>query len=126
MRKLLFLLLIFIGTSCSVEKSIEKGEFDAVISKLGDDPNKNTTEQNVTVGDAYRNSNRLIEAIPFYQAAVNEGTPNESANLYLAQGLKAEQKYEESRIVLEKYLTRARSEEIKKRAEKEQYYRYSI
>ena len=65
-------------------------EFDAVITKLGESPDKNTVEENIMVGDAYRKSNRPVEAIPFYQAALKEGTPEEEVNLYVAQGLKVE------------------------------------
>ncbi|MEM7297217.1 MAG: hypothetical protein AAF391_03000, partial [Bacteroidota bacterium] len=115
---LLFTLLIFIG-SCSIEKSMQNAEFDAVISKLGGEPTKNTAEENIMVGDAYRKSNRPVEALPYYQAALKEGTPEEAVNLYVAQGLKVEQKYVEAERVIEKYLPRARNEDIRKRAEKE-------
>ena len=98
---------------------MNNAEFDAVISKLGDNPEKNSPEQNIMVGDAYRKSNRLAESIPFYQAAIKEGTPEESANLYLAQGLKVEQKYEEAEKILNSYLPKARDEKFKKMAEKE-------
>lgn len=98
---------------------MNNAEFDAVISKLGASPEKNTTEENIMVGDAYRKSNRLVESIPFYEAAIKEGTPEEAANLYLAQGLKVEQEYEEAQRVLDNYLPRARDEKTKKLAEKE-------
>lgn len=97
---------------------MNNAEFDAVISKLGDSPVKNSSEENMMVGDAYRKSNRLVESIPFYQAALKEGAPEE-ANLYLAQGLKVEQKYDEAQKVLDNYLPRARDEKTKKLAEKE-------
>ncbi len=119
MRKSFIFILLIAAVSCSVEKSIEKGEYEAVISKMGNNPSKNSSDENVLVGDAYRKSNRLHEAIPFYQAALDQGTPDESVSLHLAQGLKAEQKYEDARIVLEKYLQKTRNEEIEKRAERE-------
>ncbi len=114
----MFLLVAF-TISCSVEKSVEKGEYDAVITKLGNDPAKNTPTENVTVADAFRNSNRIHESIPFYREAIKQGAPDESVNLYLAQGLKAEQKYEEARVVLDKYLPKAKDPHFKKMAEKE-------
>ncbi|WP_436514863.1 OmpA family protein [Ekhidna sp. To15] len=98
---------------------MNNAEFDAVISKLGDSPEKNSPEENIMVGDAYRKSNRLVESIPFYQAAIKEGTPEEAANLYLAQGLKVEQKYNEAQKVLDNYVPRARDLKIKALAEKE-------
>lgn len=119
MRRLLFLTGVFILSSCSLEKSLEKGEFDAVITKLGDNPEKNTAEENVIVGDAFRKSNRIHESIPFYEEAIKQNTSNETVNLYLARGLKVEQKYEEAHRVLESYIPRARNVETKKLAEKE-------
>lgn len=119
MRGLLLLTSIFIFGSCSLESSLEKGDFDTVISKLGGNPQKNTAEENVTVGDAYRKSNRVHESIPFYQEALKQGTPNEAVNLYVARGLKVEQRYEEAHKILDGYLPRARNAEVKKLAEKE-------
>ncbi len=98
---------------------MNNAEFDAVIAKLGDSPEKNSPEENIMVGDAYRKSNRLVESIPYYQAAIKEGTSDESANLYLAQGLKVEQKYEEAQRILDNYVPRARDQKIKALAEKE-------
>ncbi|GAB4249738.1 MAG: OmpA family protein [Ekhidna sp.] len=98
---------------------MNNAEFDAVISKLGGSPEKNSAEENIMVGDAYRKSNRLVESLPYYQAALKEGTPEESVNVYVAQALKAEQRYEEAKQVLNNYLPRARNEEVKRWAEKE-------
>lgn len=97
---------------------MNNAEFDAVIAKLGDSPEKNSVEENMMVGDAYRKSNRQVEAIPFYEKAISQGAP-EIANLYLAQGLKVEQKYQEAEKVLDRYLPRARDEKAKALAEKE-------
>ena len=98
---------------------MNNAEFDAVISKLGNSSEKNSPEENMMVGDAYRKSNRLVESIPFYKAALKEGTLNEAANLYLAQALKVEQKYDEAQKVLDNYVPRARDQKIKALAEKE-------
>lgn len=98
---------------------MNNAEFDAVISKLGGSPEKNTPEENIMVADAFRKSNRLIESIPYYEAAIKVGTTEEAANLHLAQGLKVEQRYDEAEKVLDNYLPRARDEKTKKLAEKE-------
>lgn len=98
---------------------MNNAEFDAVISKLGDSPEKNSPEENMMVGDAFRKSNRLVESIPFYQSAIKQGTPDEAANLYLAQALKVEQRYDEAQKVLDSYVPRARDNKIKALAEKE-------
>ena len=113
MRFNLYLLIALFSFSCSLEKSMNNAEFDAVIAKLGDSPEKNSVEENIMVGDAYRMSNRLVEAIPFYEAAIKEGGAPEEANLYLAQGLKVEQKYAEAERILTNYLPKARDEKTK-------------
>lgn len=119
MRIILYSLIILLLAACSIEKSMSNAEFDAVIAKLGDSPEKNTVDENIMVGDAFRKSNRIVESIPFYQAALKEGTAVEEVNLYVAQGLKVEQNYDEAEKVLNNYLPRARNTEVKKWAEKE-------
>ncbi|MEQ8628928.1 OmpA family protein [Ekhidna sp.] len=119
MRFIQYLLIALFSFSCSLEKSMNNAEFDAVIAKLGDSPEKNSVEENVMVGDAYRKSNRLVESIPFYEAAIKEGGAPEETNLYLAQGLKVQQNYVEAERILNNYLPRARDEKTKKFAEKE-------
>lgn len=98
---------------------MSNAEFDAVIAKLGDSPQKNTVDENIMVGDAYRLSNRIAESLPYYQAALLEGTPEEAVNLYVAQGLKVNQEYDEAQQVLDRYLPRATDEKVRKLAEKE-------
>ena len=119
MPRILSLLLVFILVSCSIEKSMSNAEFDAVINKLGSNPAKNTVTENIMVGDAYRQSNRIVEAIPFYQEALKAGTAEEEVNLYVARGLKVEQRYNEAKKVLNGYLPRAKSEKVKELAQKE-------
>lgn len=119
MRSLLILVVSLFVAGCSLQSSIDKEEFDAVIAKYGSDPKKNTAEENVTVGDAFQKSNRLVESIPFYKEALKQGTTNESANVHLAHGLKVEQKYDEAKAILTKYIPKAKDPHMKKLAEKE-------
>ncbi|WP_420576931.1 OmpA family protein [Ekhidna sp.] len=119
MRFIQYVLISLFMFGCSLEKSMNNAEFDAVIAKLGDSPERNSVEENVMVGDAYRKSNRIVESIPFYEAAIKDGGAPEEANLYLAQGLKVEQNYAEAERILNNYLPRARDEKTKKLAEKE-------
>ena len=80
MRHVLALVSVFLFMACSVEKSMSTAEFDAVINKLGGSPAKNSVEENIMVGDAYRKSNRIVDAIPFYQAAIREGAQKATKN----------------------------------------------
>ncbi|MEM0940403.1 MAG: OmpA family protein [Bacteroidota bacterium] len=98
---------------------MNNAEFDAVINKLGKSPSKNSVEENMMVGDAYRQSNRIVEAVPYYQEALKVGTSQEIVNVYIAQGLKVERRYEEAKQVLNGYLSKARSEKVRELAEKE-------
>ena len=119
MRSLVLSLFVLVVASCSLESNLQKGEYDAVIAKLGNNPEKNSAEENVLVADAFRRSNRVHEAIPFYEEAIKQGTDDESAYLHLAQGLKAEMKYEEAEEILRKYLPDSKDNHIRKLAEKE-------
>lgn len=119
MHKSIIVFLLIVLSACSLEKSMSNAEFDAVISKLGNSPEKNSVDENIMVGDAFRKSNRIVEAVPFYQQALKEGTSEEAVNLYVAQGLKVEQRYDDAKKVLDNYLPRARNLEVKKLAEKE-------
>jgi len=119
MKRYIALIPVVILLSCSIEKSMSNAEFDAVINKLGSNPSKNSTEENIMVGDAYRQSNRIVEAIPFYQEALKKGTSEEVLNVYVAQGLKVEQRYNEARKVLNGYLPRSTSEKARELAQKE-------
>lgn len=119
MRNLSIVFFIFLLAGCSLEKSVDKGEYDVVISKLGNDPAKNTAEENVLVGDAFQKSNRLVESIPFYQEAIKQGSDDESARVHLAHGLKSEQKYDEARDILTKYIPQAKDHHMEKLARKE-------
>ena len=119
MKRIIPFLAVIILGSCSIEKSMNNAEFDAVINKLGSNPSKNSVDENIMVGDAYRQSNRIVESIPFYQAALKAGTPDEIVNLYVAQGLKVEQRYDEAKDVLSGYLPRAKSEKVQELAQRE-------
>ncbi len=119
MKRCLVFSFVLISFSCSLEKSLEKEKFGTVIARLGNNPKKNSAVENMTVADAFRKSNRLIESIPFYKEAIKQGIQNESASVHLAHGLRAEQKYEEARAVLDEYLPTAKDKHLKKMAEKE-------
>jgi outer membrane protein OmpA-like peptidoglycan-associated protein len=118
MKYLLIISVVFLA-ACSVEKAMLKEEYDVVISKLGNNPDKNTEAENIIVAESFRKSNRLVESIPFYKKAIQQGTTDESARLYLAQGLKVEQNYREAEKLLEDYLLESRNDSLKRIAENE-------
>ena len=94
-----------IMTGCaSATSQLTMGDYNAVISKYSNYIKSNDAEINYQVAEAYRLSNRIKEAEPFYRAALKEGTAEESVSYYYARSLKANQKYEEARKILEKAL----------------------
>jgi len=91
-----FLAVIFLGmlTSCgsSLHKKMESADFDLIITKYADTIDKNDPEINYQVAEAFRQSNRIQEAEPFYEHAVEEGVIEQDAYYYYAKALKANQK----------------------------------
>jgi len=101
-------ILIFILAGCSVykkaEKKFEQGEYDVAIDyykKVIDQQDEETPQSLYKTAEAYRLSNRLEIATPYYKAAIEAGYTNPEAYYYYARGLKANSNYEKAREVLE-------------------------
>lgn len=98
--------------SCNMSKKIVKkadkrydlGEYEVAI----DIYHKALTKSddlgyiNFKIGESYRVSNRLKKALPYYQAAINNGYTEDEAYYYLAQTLKANEKYDEALAIYDK------------------------
>lgn len=61
-------------------------------------------ETNYYIAEAYRQSNRLHEAFPYYKEAVQAGVRHENAYFYYAYSMKANGNYEGAKNQLKKYL----------------------
>lgn len=119
-QKIVVIIAFFFLSACgSVYKTMEKADFDLIISKYGDNLDRNDPEINYQVAEAYRLSNRIQEAESYYQHAVEEGVIEQDAFYYYAQSLKANQKYTEAREMLQRYLPRINNLEVKKLVDKE-------
>lgn len=118
-----FLAVIFLGmlTSCgsSLYKKMESADFDLIITKYADTIDKNDPEINYQVAEAFRQSNRIQEAEPFYEHAVEEGVIEQDAYYYYAKALKANQKYGKAQKMLERYLPRVTNQEVRALVENE-------
>lgn len=101
MHRLLFIFFVFIASCSSIDKSLERGEFDNVIRKHAKDPTQNDAEINYKVAEAYRKSNRLQQSAPYYKSAIEEGIADQDAYYYYAKALKANLEYQKAREVLE-------------------------
>ena len=122
MKDFLRVFVVFaITASCgSLEKSMNLGDFDTIISKYeNSDPSKNEPELNFQIAEAFRKSNRISESGTFYKAAIDQGYDDEMSNLHYAHALKANQKYDESERVLRDYVKSGRNEQVLRMANKE-------
>lgn len=118
------LLLPFIAYSQGIKKANKKltrGEYEEAIAryeKLLDNP-KYTGEANFEIAEAYRLSNRIKMAKPFYEAAIAKGYRGEEAYFWLAFAKKADGDYQGAQKQIEHYLNIGKDEKLIARAEKE-------
>ena len=102
-------LAFFLG-ACSAakraEKSFENGEYNSAILMYEKSAKPDDPEMNFKLAEAYRKSNRIDDAEPYYLASLNGGIQEESANYYYAASLKANQKFDQAKKVLEDYVSK--------------------
>ena len=89
-----------------------KGDYDGVIAKYGKYMKTNDGVTNHQIAEAYRLSNRIKNAEPFYASALKSGIDQDDAYYYYARSLKANQKYDEAREVLSDALPKVKDELI--------------
>ncbi len=111
---LLIITCLLILSACSPGKralvkgynSYSNGEYDVAIDhyKTAIDHNVEVAEANYQIAEAYRLSNRLHEASPFYEAALEMGIQDTSAVFHYALSLKQNGEYDKAKEELEQYL----------------------
>lgn len=104
-----FLGILFLLQSCTsrlATKSFEKGEYDRAIAALKEGLNPDQSEKNWMIAEAYRLSNRIQEAVIYYNNALKGNLNEPGLHYYYAQSLKANQRYDEAKQILTTYLTR--------------------
>lgn len=74
--------------------------------------NYKTGEANFKIGEAYRLSNRIKDAEPFYKTSIDNNYDEEEAKYYYGLALKTNEKYDKARQELEDYLASASDEKI--------------
>lgn len=118
----IFSLLLLI-VSCSAIKKADKsyynGEYSSAIYMYQKGLKPDDPESNFQLAEAYRKSNRLAEATPYYRASLNAGIDEESANYYYAVSLKINKKLDEAEKTLENYLGKGEDPEILNLARRE-------
>ena len=107
---------------CSLEKkaskSFELGKYQTSIDlykkMLEKDPQDR--KANFYIAEAYRLSNRMSEAEPYYEKVGGSRLTKDSIGLYYAEALKANGKYEAARKHLQELAKNAEDEALKQRA----------
>ncbi|ARS37116.1 OmpA family protein [Pontibacter actiniarum] len=123
----LLLLLLMLG-ACGAGKYLSKGdkrfgqeEYERAIEyykqALGNADNPG--EVNYKIAEAYRLSNRISEAEPYYKAALDANYRKEDAYYYYALALKANGKYEEALRWMQDYVRVGTSPQLKSMAARE-------
>jgi outer membrane protein OmpA-like peptidoglycan-associated protein len=119
-------LLLAMLFACSPEKKAQKdfkyAKYEKTIKYYRGILKKqpNNPKANYYIGEAYRLSNRIKEAEPFYAKAKGRGSKKDSTSLYYAKALQANGKYDEAKKELEELAASAtENEKLKDRAKKE-------
>lgn len=103
------------------EKKSKRGEFNEAIAyykKALSDPELKG-ESSFKIAEAYRKSNRLPEATPYYEAAINSRYSNPEAIFYYGLTLKTTGNYNEAEAQLRRYVEIGEDPALVERAEKE-------
>ena len=118
---ILFLSILYLA-SCSAgklamkkgDKKFKYGEYDYSIDYFSKAVKHDFRqgEANFKIGEAYRLSNRLKEAEPFYKASIDNNFDEEEVNYYYGLALKSNEKYDVAKQELEIYLASASDEKI--------------
>lgn len=97
---------IFSCTHKAAQSSFDKGQFDRAIDIYKKGLSEDDPIRNYQIAEAYRKSNRLKEAAPFYQDALKAGSDEPGLVYYYARSLKANEQYDEAEEVLTGYLNK--------------------
>ncbi len=123
-RAFIYLLIIlFLLPGCNMNnkiakkgnKKFDRGEYQIAIENYHKALNKgkNSGEINFKIGESYRLSNRLKQALPYYQSAINNGYTEDHAYFYLAHALKANEKYSEAKKIFDQLSVNASDDLVK-------------
>lgn len=111
---LIFACILWAVSACSPGKralvkgynSYSNGEYDVAIDhyQTAIDNGVEVAESNYKIAEAYRLSNRLQEALPYYEAAIDMGIPDSSVVFHYALALKQNGRYDKAKEELQQYL----------------------
>ncbi len=122
---LLLLLLVLGGCAGQYlskgDKRFEREQYERAIEfyKQALANTNNPGEVNYKIAEAYRRSNRIAEAMPYYKAALDANFRKEDAYYYYGLALKANGQYEEALRQLQDYVRVGTSPQLKALAARE-------
>lgn len=111
MNKLLLLFVLVAFAACMTPMQKAKSKFDAAeyqtaIGFYQKQLKSNPTDApqiNYQIGECYRLSNRIKEALPYYRTALEGKVKASKLNFYIGYALKANEQYAEAVVYFEKY-----------------------
>ncbi len=113
-RPLIYVLIISIGSGCSFMQSVtqkgqnyfERGEYDWAIQTLKPLAAKNKLDNQSAyiIGESYRLSNRISNALPYLEKALTAGIPDDLLAYHIAMAAKSTGDYAKAKTYLEKFL----------------------
>lgn len=111
MNKLFFIFLLLVFTACMSPMQKAKSKFDAaeyqtaieLYQKLLKNNPPDAAQINYQIGECYRLSNRIKQALPYYQSAIDGKAKGGKINYYMGYALKANEQYAEAAAYLDKY-----------------------
>jgi outer membrane protein OmpA-like peptidoglycan-associated protein/tetratricopeptide (TPR) repeat protein len=103
------------------EKKFKQGEYQVAIEYYEKAKAKNFAPAlvNSSIASAYRLTNRIEKAAPYYSEALSSGSKEDSTLFYYAYALKAQGKYKESANQFEQYIKTGKNLKNKAMARKE-------
>ena len=101
------------------DKQFARGQYDLAIPlyKAEAAKGKNAAIANYRIGEAYRLSNRLEQAEPFYKEAIDGKVKNADAGYHYAEALRANGKFDEAAAQFATYATSGGNRNLAARAE---------
>ena len=109
------------GGMSKADKQLARGEYETAIPLLKADvaKGKNAAISNFRIGEAYRLSNRVELAEPFYKEALAGNVKNADINFRYAEALRATGKYDEAAALFTSYASTGGNRALATRAETE-------
>jgi peptidoglycan-associated lipoprotein len=120
--------LVFFSGCQTAQKAYKKGvtkqqqgeyNYSTEYFKLSMQLGGNKGRLNYLIAENFRVTNRLPEALKYYEAAINAGTKEEKASYYFAQALKTQGRYVDAKINFEKYAKNGLNKTLAKMARAE-------